>query len=104
MTHHEGSFAKLQPCAFGLAWGILWGLSLVVSVLLASCCNWGNGFINLLAGVYPGFGLGFFGALAGLFWGFVDGFVGGFLIAWLYNCCCKCGKCCSFSCKCESKS
>jgi hypothetical protein len=70
---------------FGLAGGILWGLSLFLMTLLAHLTGYGTPFLRLLESVYPGYSLSLGGALLGLIYGFIDGFVGLFLLAWLYN-------------------
>lgn len=101
MSEDSQSYAKLKPCAMGSAMGVLWGVSLFITALIAGCCgNWGGAFMSVMSSVYIGYDANFIGALAGLGWGLVDGFIGGFIFAWLYNLCCCCSKCASLKCKC----
>jgi hypothetical protein len=46
-----------------------------------------NGFLSLMASIYPGFHHpGNFGTvIVGTLYGLVDGYIGGVIIAWLYN-------------------
>lgn len=100
-------YAKFNPCATGMAFGILWSLSLVMMAIMSACCgNWGGDFVKLMANLYIGYGTSFLGILAGLVWGFVDGFIGGFIFAWLYNKIldCNCSKCFCLRCKCRSSN
>ncbi|GEM_PF-1834477 len=77
--------SKLSPRAFGLAFGILWGLTVLMMGLAGTYWGYGAGFTNLFATLYPGFTLGVQGSIIGSLWGLVDGFIFGVLLAWLYN-------------------
>lgn len=78
---------KLSVKAFGLAGGIMWGVSLFLWTLLLSLTTvtWGSDLLSLLSGVYPYYDISVAGAFAGLVVGFIDGFVCGAIFAWLYN-------------------
>lgn len=97
------SISRLNPCALGVAFGLLWGLSLLLTAVIASCCTWGSYFMQVMSSIYIGYGTGFLGALAGFAWGIVDGFIGGFIFGWIYNLALGCKKCCCFClfCKCK---
>lgn len=101
------SYARLCPCAFGVAFGVLWSLSLVIMAVVSACCgDWGINFINLMSNIYIGYGTSFLGICAGLLWGLVDGFIAGFILAWLYNWVlgCSCAKCLCIKCKCGTNN
>lgn len=88
---------KLSPKAFGLSMGILYGLCLFISTLIAIYTGYLNGIMQLLVGIYPWYKVTLGGAFIVLVEGLIDGFVSGFLFAWIYNkvgggCCGK--KCC----------
>ncbi|KTD02150.1 bacteriophage holin [Fluoribacter gormanii] len=86
---------KLSPVALGLAFGVLWGISILVMGLLAYYYTYGHGFVIAMGSLYPGYAPSILGSLLGGVIGFIDAFITGFIIAWLYNvfCCCKC-MCC----------
>ena len=76
---------NLNPKAFGLASGILWGLGMFVMTILAAINGYASDFLIVMSGIYPGFSLTYLGAFVGAIYGFVHGFVGGWAFAWLYN-------------------
>ncbi len=80
---------RLQPCALGLALGIVWGLSLFIIGLFASAGYWTD-FVNSLGKYYYGYDASILGSMIGGLWGFIDFFIGGMVIAWLYNLFSKC--------------
>lgn len=88
---------RLSKMAFGLSLGTIWGLSMFVMAILASCCKYGVGFVKGVGHLYIGYEASVGGAFIGLIWGFFDFFIFGFLIALLYNwfCCC-CSKYCKY--------
>ena len=91
--------ARLSPCALGAAFGLLWGLSLLVLGLLSAYCNWGTPLVELLGSLYIGYNTTISGLGLGLLWGVIDGFIGGFLLAFFYNLWLKCCPCKSCKCK-----
>ena len=70
---------------FGLAGGILWGLSMFVITLVAVGTGYGSTFLNLVANIYPGYSISLLGSVIGLIYGFIDAFIGLYIFAWLYN-------------------
>ena len=76
---------KMNPKAFGMATGILWGLAMFLMTIINPMNGYASDFLIVMAGIYPGFSLTYFGAVIGAIYGFVDGFVGGWFFAWLYN-------------------
>ncbi len=70
---------------FGLAAGIWWGFSILVMTLVSAGTGYAAGFLNVIAGIYPGYSISLFGSIIGLVYGFIDGFVGFFVLIWLYN-------------------
>ena len=76
---------KLNPRAFGLAFGILWGGGVLLMGLLALVCSWAQPFVDVVSVMYLGYEATIIGTLIGALWGFVDAFLGGLVFAWLYN-------------------
>jgi len=74
----------LNPKAFALAAGVLWGLGCLVLGLTAAY-GYGTGFEKLFSTMYIGYSSTFGGAVIGGIWGFVDAFIGGYIFVWLYN-------------------
>lgn len=74
----------LHKTAFGLAAGILCGVSVLIATLWVLAVGGGE-HLELLAKFYLGYWVSPVGAFIGLVWGFVQGFVVGWLFAWLYN-------------------
>jgi hypothetical protein len=75
---------KLSPKAFCLAFGILWGLGMLV-LGITGMLGYGTAIVNVMGSVYKGFAPTIGGAIAGAIWGFIDGAIGGYIFAWLYN-------------------
>jgi len=75
---------KLNKRAFGLSFGILWGLSVFIATMLVIMRGGGDTMI-LLRRFYWGYDINFGGAVLGLIYGFVHGFIFGWLLGWLYN-------------------
>ena len=76
---------KLDVMVFGLVFGCLWSLCILVLALVSKVANRGKGIIKLFAKVYVGYGATVPGSLVGAIWGFIDGTISGMLIAWAYN-------------------
>lgn len=98
--HHHGKI-RLAIVPFGLALGLLWGLSVLITGLITTLHGgWGVGFVTTIGSMYIGYTNTYLGSIIGGIWGFVDGFIGGILLAWFYNCfCCCCKKSCDESCE-----
>ena len=75
----------LSPKNLGLSIGILWSVMLFLMTVLSILTGYADGFLRIVASIYPGYGINWPGAFIGIVYGFVDGFIGGFIIAWLYN-------------------
>lgn len=95
MSENNG---KLLPVPLGLTVGILWGLGVLITGLIAAWHgSWGVDFVTAVGSVYVGYENTVMGSLIGGFWGLIDGFIGGVVFAWLYNKFASCKKCCPFS-------
>ncbi len=85
---------KLSPVAFGMAFGVLWGISILLMGLAATYYTYGQNFVVSLGTLYPGYTPSVKGSVLGAIIGFIDAFLMGFIIAWLYNkfsrCACAC--------------
>lgn len=77
--------SKLNKVALGLAFGVIWGLSVLLMGLLAHFLKYGVEFVSSMGAVYVGYNNTILGSLVGGLLGFLDGFVGGYLIALVYN-------------------
>jgi hypothetical protein len=77
---------KIRPLALGVALGLVWGVSLLVTTLVSARTGYAREFLAVMAGsIYPGYAISPAGSLLGLLYGFVDGLVGGAVLAWIYN-------------------
>lgn len=76
---------KLNAKALALASGILWGLGMALLTALSMMNGYAGQFLNLMAGVYPGYTISGIGIVVGAIYGFLDGFIGCYIFAWLYN-------------------
>lgn len=79
------AYRKLDSIAFGLAFGLVWGVSILLMGLIAHFFEYGLDFVTNMGTVYLGYKNTFLGSLIGGVLGFLDGFIGGFLIATIYN-------------------
>ncbi len=76
---------KLSPVALGLAFGILWGISVLLLGLSTLFLGYGEIFVTSMGALYLGYEATIWGSLIGGIIGFVDAFITGLIIAWLYN-------------------
>jgi hypothetical protein len=76
---------KLNPRAFALSAGILWGLSVFVITIWLVIIGSAGTTLALLHKFYLGYSVSIAGAFIGLIWGFIDGLIVGFIFAWIYN-------------------
>jgi hypothetical protein len=77
---------KLDIKAFGLATGILWGLSLIIMGIAGMIWpSYAADFVNAVGTKYIGYAPTVLGSLIGGAWGFVDAGIAGLVLAWLYN-------------------
>jgi len=77
---------RLNACAFGLAFGIIWAIAIFIVAIIGIWSDWCSGFLEMMSSIYIGTSATWGGAFIGLVWGFVDGFIGAWLVALLYNC------------------
>lgn len=76
---------KISAKALGLSLGIMFGLSVFITTILAIYTGYLQHWAELLLGVYPYYELTLLGSFVGLIWGFLDGFICGVVLAWIYN-------------------
>ncbi len=78
---------KLNARALGFTLGIIWGIAILITTLIAlwSTGAYGRSFLYMLASIYPGYSVTIVGSFLGLCYGFADGFVFGWLTAKIYN-------------------
>ncbi len=76
---------KLNPKAFGLTCGILWGAGLFSLTWWVMAFEGRSRKPTGLSRLYRGYTISPRGSLIGLVWGFFDAFFGGLSFAWLYN-------------------
>ena len=82
---------KICAGCFGLAIGIVWGLWCFIAGLFFQ--HGGITLVGAMGSMYIGYAPTPMGSLIGGSWGLLHGFIAGFLVAWIYNCFCKCCKC-----------
>ena len=89
------SGCKLSPVGLGLAFGVLWGICILLLGLMATYYAYAHDFVISMGNLYPGYTPSVKGSFLGAIIAFIDAFIMGFLIAWLYNrfSCCKCVCC-----------
>ncbi|MFQ5583305.1 MAG: bacteriophage holin [Calditrichia bacterium] len=76
---------KLNPKAFAITAGLMWGFGLFLVTIWLLIIGSRGETISLIGKFYFGYSLSVVGAFLGLLWGFIDGLIGGFLFAWIYN-------------------
>lgn len=75
--------AKLNKIA--LAGGITWAGVMFVTTLAGVYFRYATAFLNLMAGIYPGYSISLSGALIGAIYGFFDVYIGVYVMAWVYR-------------------
>ncbi len=77
---------KLNPNAFGLACGLIWGILIAAMTLTNLWWGYPSSLVNLIGDVYRwGYSTSYIGVLVGLIYGFADGYIGGAIFVLLYN-------------------
>ena len=76
---------KLNIKAFAIAFGITWGVGLVILTWWIIAFEGATGEVTFIGRLYRGYNISPLGSLIGLGWGLVDGAIGGAIFAWLYN-------------------
>lgn len=89
---------NLSPMALGMSLGVVWGVSVFITGLLAYYMSYGKPFVLAMSSVYIGYDPSIVGSFIGGAFGFIDGFIGGLIIGALYNYFVKCCSCCVKSC------
>lgn len=75
----------LDPKRLGLAAGVLWGLTIFSTTLIASATTYGKAFLESYGSLHPGYSITATGSVVGLIYAFICAFVGMYVLAWLYN-------------------
>jgi hypothetical protein len=75
----------LDAPRFGIAGGIVWGISMFILTLLAVITGYSQDFLTVLSSLYPGYTISWLGSILGLVYGFIDAFFFLFFLAWIYN-------------------
>lgn len=76
---------KLNPKAFGLTCGLMWGVGLFSLTWWMIAFEGPSHKPNGLSRLYRGYTISPEGSVIGLVWGFFDALIGGACFAWLYN-------------------
>ena len=76
---------KLDPGAFGLTCGALWGLGLFSLTWWLIALDGSSEKPTSIGKLYRGYTISPRGSVIGLVWAFFDALVGGACFAWLYN-------------------
>ncbi len=76
---------QLGKRALGVAFGITWGLFILILTWWLLIAGSPGEMVSKLSTIYLGYSYSWGGAVIGFIWGFIDGFVCGFIIAWVYN-------------------
>jgi hypothetical protein len=83
---------RFHVVCFGLALGIVWGISMFIMGISAMYSGWAIEVVRVTGTAYIGYQPTWLGSFIGALWGFVDAFIGGVIFAALYNAfvrCCK---------------
>lgn len=76
---------KLNVKAFGLAFGLVWGVGLFLLTWWIIAFEGTTGEVTMIGRLYRGYSITPIGSVIGLVWAFFDGLIGGLIFAWLYN-------------------
>ena len=85
----SGNHTRLAPVKFGFSWGLIWALGILLTGWAAWLWGYGIPLVTVFASVYIGYAPTFWGAIWGAIWGFFDFFIFTWLVALVYNGCCK---------------
>ena len=80
------TYPRLNAVKFGVAGGIVTGLVVLLTTLMA-LANYGVVWAVMILGIYGSLGYSItpLGSIVGGIYGFVDGFIVTFAFAWIYN-------------------
>lgn len=95
-------YTRFHPLSFGLALGVVTGISMLLTGLFAMSTGWGAGFVETMRTIYLGYESTVRGSLIGGMWGFLDMLIMGIIIAALYNIFLRC--CSRKLCRCMEKT
>jgi len=76
--------------AFAFAFGVTWGLGILLLGWFAAWWHWGIPIVDVLGSGYIGYTPTFIGGIIGGIWAFVDGFIFGLVLAAFYKWFCMC--------------
>jgi hypothetical protein len=76
---------ELDPPAFGLTCGTIWGLGLFALTWWLIALDGPSEKPTSLGKVYRGYTISPRGSVIGMAWAFIDALLGGACFAWLYN-------------------
>ena len=76
---------KLNIKAFGLAFGLWWGMGLFLLTWMIIDFEGATGEVTMIGRLYRGYSITPMGSVIGFLWAFADGLVSGLILAWLYN-------------------
>jgi hypothetical protein len=82
---HGQTVRRLDPKAFGLTSGILWGAGLFCLTWWIIAFDGASDEPTMIGMLYRGYTISPLGSVIGMVWGFFDALVGGLCFAWLYN-------------------
>ncbi len=75
----------LNGKALALSGGIVWGLTIFGTTLLAAATGFGRAMMEVYGNIHPGYSITYGGAFVGLAYAFACAAVGLFVLAKLYN-------------------
>jgi hypothetical protein len=76
---------ELRKRALGVAFGLLWGLSILIGTWWLLLFGSHGAILEMLSKFFIGYSYSWGGSVFGFLWGFILGFVCGFFVAWIYN-------------------
>lgn len=75
----------LNAKALALSAGIVWGLTVFSTTLLAVATGFGTKLMEVYGSVHPGYAITVAGAFVGLVYAFACAAAGAYVLVWLYN-------------------
>ena len=75
----------LNPKNFGVAIGIVCGLSAFIITWISIMTGHATLWLTLMEDAYPGYHISPLGSIVGLIYGLIKGFIWGGSVSWLYN-------------------
>jgi hypothetical protein len=84
-SFEHGEQSRVEITSYGLALGIVLGLSMILYSILASLTGYGIEIENIFESLLPGYTLTIPGTIVGVVWMFSIGYVYGTVFSWIYN-------------------